>query len=310
MSCHTVKQAIPLYHYGELPPEEEERIEQHMEGCEECREELERHRTMAAALSAREAAIPAGLLAECRHELMRAVYRNEAPAVRPAPGVWDSFRTGFTALFASASLFRVPAGAVALIALGFFSARLTMGPRTTPPAGNPAQDVVYSSIRSIQPDAAGRVEIALDETRRRVVSGMPEDGNIRRLLLAAVREEDNPAVRVESVGLLKQQPDTPAVRDVLLSAALHDPNPAVRLKAVEALKPVAAEAEVRKVLAQVLLNDENPGVRIRAIDMLIEHRDGSMVGVLQTVVQRDSNSYVRLKSERALQEMNASVGTF
>lgn len=310
MSCDRVKQSIPLYHYGELPPEEEERIEQHMEGCEECRGELEHHRTVAAALSAREAAIPAGLLAECRHELMRSVYRGESPAARPEPGVWRSFRDGFTALFASAPRFRVPAGAVALIALGFFSARLSMGPRTTPATAIPAQDVVYSSIRSIQPDAAGGVEIALDETRRRVVSGSPDDGNIRRLLLAAVREEDNPAVRVESVGLLMHHPATPAVRDVLLSAALHDPNPAVRLKAVEALKPVAVEPEVRKVLAQVLLNDENPGVRIRAIDMLIEHRDGSMVGVLQTVVQRDSNSYVRIKSERALQEMNASVGTF
>jgi hypothetical protein len=307
MSCERLKQSIPLYHYGELPPEEEERLEQHLEGCEGCRRELGRYKNMAAALGARETPIPAGLLAECRHDLMRAVYRDEAPAARRAPGVWQSFREGFAALLVPAYRLRVPVGAVALVALGFFSARLTMGPATFPDA---AHDVVYSSIRSIQPDAAGRVEIALDETRRRVVSGSLGDGNIHRLLLAAAREEDNPAVRVESVGLLKDQPATPGVREVLLSAAQHDPNPAVRLKAVEALKPVAAEPGVRRVLAQVLLNDESPGVRIRAIDLLVEHRDGSMVGVFQTVVQRDPNSYVRIKSERALEEMNASIGTF
>jgi hypothetical protein len=166
---------------------------------------------------------------------------------------------------------------------------------------------IRASVPS-SPDASGRVQIALDETRRRVVEGSLEDGNIRRLLLAAAREEDNPAVRVESVGLLKEQPATAGVREVLLSAARNDPSPAVRLKAVEALKPMGADAEVRRVLAQVLMTDENPGVRIRAIDLLVEHCDGSMVGLLQTVVQRDNNSYVRIKSEKALQEMNASIG--
>jgi hypothetical protein len=31
---------------------------------------------------------------------------------------------------------------------------------------------------------------------------------------------------------------------------------------------------------------------------------------LQELVQRDSNDYVRLRCQRALQEMDASVGTF
>lgn len=307
MSCERLHPLIPLYHYGELPPEEEERLEQHLESCESCRSEVERQRRLAAALDAREMPLPEGLLAECRHELMRAVYRGEAPALPRRAGVWPAFREGFSALFASLSSVRVPAGAVALIALGWFAARLTMPTERIPV--EPA-DVVYSTIRSIRPAAAGRVEIAVDETRRRVVSGPLEDGDIRRLLLAAAREQENPAVRVESVGLLKDQPITPMVREVLLTAAQNDPNPAVRLKAVEALKPVAADTAVRDVLAQVLLTDENPGVRIRSIDLLVEHRDGSMVGLLQRVVQRDSNSYIRLKSERALREMNASIGTF
>ncbi len=305
MSCERFSRDIPLYYYGELAPDEEERLEQHLEGCESCRRELEQNRRLAAALDARELPPPAGLLSECRHGLMRAVYRGGAPAAGSAPDVWRSFRDGFAALFASASRLRMPAGAVALIALGWFSARLTM-----PPGTAPAQEVVYSSIRSVQPSAAGRVEIALDETRRRIISGSLEDGNIRRLLLAAAREEENPAVRVESVGLLTDQPMTPGLREVLLSAAQNDPNPAVRLKAVEALGPVADDAAVRKALAQVLLTDESPGVRIRSIDLLVAHRDDSMVGVLQTVVQKDSNSYIRLKSERALREMNASIGTF
>lgn len=307
MKCDWIVESIPLYYYGELPPEEEERFEDHLHGCEACGGEMERFRRTAAALDRREVQPPADLLAECRHDLMRAIYREETPARRPAA---PPLRDSLAAMFAALARFRQPLGAMALLALGFFAARLTTGPQHMAAPAMPASDVVYSSIRSVQPDSSGSVQIAIDETRRRMVSGRLDDGNIRRLLLAAMREDDNPAVRVESVGILKDFPVTSDVRAALLGVALHDPNAGVRLKAVEGLKPFAADPDVRTVLARVLLNDENPGVRIQTIDMLVEHRDEGMVGILQNVVQKESNGYVRMKCERALKEMNASIGTF
>jgi HEAT repeat protein len=79
---------------------------------------------------------------------------------------------------------------------------------------------------------------------------------------------------------------------------------------VEGLKPLAAVPDVRKVLAQVLLSDDNSAVRMQVVDLLVEHRDDAIVGVLQDLMQKEDNSYVRLKSEKALKEMNASIGTF
>ena len=270
MNCDQAIESIPLYYYGELPPEDEERLEQHVDGCPACRAELGRQRRMAAALDAGQVNVPAGLLAECRHDLMRAVYREEAP-VRAYPGRRMGLvpRRIFGSVRSDSRVGGSRLGAVALLALGWFSARLTTAPKPLSEMAMPAQDVVYSSIRSVQPDAAGRVQIALDETRRRTVSGRLDDDNIRRLLLAAVREQDNPAVRVESVGLLRTDAVGPDVRPVLLSAALHDPSAAVRLKAVEGLKAIAGDPDVRKTLSQVLLTDENPGVRIRTIDLLM-----------------------------------------
>jgi hypothetical protein len=307
MKCDRLLESIPLYYYGELAAEDEERFEDHLSGCDSCRRETERYRQVAGALDRREAGLPPGLVAECRHELMRSVYRAEAP---PASSAWTSFREGFAALFGSMARFRQPLAAAALLALGFFSARLITTPQHPQEPLLPAADVVYSSIRSVQPDGAGRVQIAVDETRRRVVSGNPDDGNIRRLLLAGMREEDNPAVRVESVGLLKDRPASTDIRAALENVALHDPAAAVRLKAIEGLKSFASQPDVRRVLSQVLMNDENPGVRIQAIDLLVGQRDESMVGVLQNVVQKENNGYVRMKCERALKDMNASIGTF
>ncbi|MGA3241479.1 MAG: HEAT repeat domain-containing protein, partial [Bryobacteraceae bacterium] len=164
-------------------------------------------------------------------------------------------------------------------------------------------------VRSVQPDSSGRVQISFDETRRRVVEGRMDDSSIQRLLLAASHEE-NPAVRVESMDILKAGAGSSPVRDALLNALANDPVASVRLKALEGLKPISTDPEVRKVLAQVLLTDDNAAVRMQVVDLLVAHRDDSIVGMLQSVMQREDNGYVRLKCEKALKELNASIGTF
>jgi hypothetical protein len=165
-------------------------------------------------------------------------------------------------------------------------------------------------IRYLNPEPSGNVQILLEETRQRTISGSPEDNRIRPLLLEAARESADPGVRAESMGLLTVRQPSADLRPVLLYALQHDPNPGVRLKALDALKTDAADSDVRDVLARILLTDDNPGVRAQAIDLLVQHKEQSTVGVLQELVQKENNSYVRLRCQRALEDMNASVGTF
>jgi hypothetical protein len=311
MNCDEVVRAIPLYHYGELAPDVEEGVEDHTATCASCGAALASQKALCGALDRHAVAPSAALLAECRHELVRAVYRDETPvARRNASDPWGLFREAFRAMWHPGIRFGQPVGAVALIALGFFAARF-MGslPGGATFAGL-APDSIVSSIRSVQPDHTGRVQIALDETRRRVVSGRLDDQNIRRLLLAAAREQDNPGVRVESVQLLKDQGASAETRGVLLEAVMHDPNPGVRLKALEALKTFSTDPEVRRALTQVLLKDQNAGVRIQVIDLLIANQDANTAGVLQTLIGKEDNDYVRMRCQNALRNMNASVGTF
>jgi anti-sigma factor RsiW len=311
MNCDSVTKSIPFYYYGELAPDVEERVEEHLDACAECRGEFEKHKAMAAALDRRKVSPPAELLSECRHELARAIYREESPATRRiSSDPWALFRDAFSSLLHPGIRFRQPAGALALVALGFFAARIsgTWNPASTLAGLTP--DAVVSSIRSVQPDNAGRVQISLDETHRRVISGRLEDQNIQRLLLAAAREQDNPGVRVESVGLLKDHGGTGEIRSALLEAVAHDPNPGVRLKALEGLKRFSADGDVRRTLAQVLLKDQNSAIRIQVIDLLVANQDPSTVSVLQTLIGKEDNNYVRMRCRDALREMNASVGTF
>lgn len=311
MSCDSVAKLIPLYFYGELPPEEEERLEQHLHACAACAGEMERQRQLAAAMDRRQIDAPPFLLEECRADLMAAI-EGGAPGLerRVAKGPWTLFLEAMGATLAGFGRLRQPVGALALVALGFVAARFTgTGPGPLQTASVAPSDQVYSTVRSVQSDPAGRVRIAFDETRRREVYGSAEDQNIQKLLLAAAHE-DNPAVRLQSVDLMKGQAESTEVRDALLNALATDPNAGVRLKALDGLKPLAGDAQVRKTLAQVLMTDDYPAVRMQAVDLLVAHRDGSMVGVLQSLVQQDSNDYVRLKCEKALKDWNASIGTF
>lgn len=319
MNCESVTKLIPLYFYGELPPEEEDHLEQHLDACAACARQAERQRALSAALDRRALEPSTALLAECRHDLMRAVYREEAPVMqRVQPSAAGRWRESLGAWWPAFGAWRMPLGASALLALGFATARLSM-----PGPGGPAGQVglaslvpenVISSVRSVQPVSdsgrQGEVQIVLDETRRRVISGKLNDGNIQRLMLAAAHDESNPGVRWESVNLLKSHSDSSPIRELLLNRVVEDPNPGVRLKALDGLKAYTDDPEVRKVLAQVLMHDENPGVRIEAVDTLTAHADDNMVGVLQRVVQKEDNSYVRRRCAKALQDLNASVGTF
>src|SRR5207248_10229041 len=118
-----------------------------------------------------------------------------------------------------------PRGAMALLANGFFTSMLTIREASPINQASLMGEPILSTIRSVQPDGSGHVQIALDETRRRMITGSLSDGNIERLMLAAARDESNDGLRVESIEILKRRAGSADVRDALLSALRNDPNP-------------------------------------------------------------------------------------
>jgi len=317
MSCDSISKLIPLYYYGELSPEEEDRVEEHTHGCAGCAREMERQRTLAAALDRRSIAPPPFLLDDCRSDLIAAIQGGAPRLEKSTKSAWKLFLEAMVASWSGLHRLRQPVGALALIALGFFAARMTTGLPTGAGAGSATPttaagftpDDALSTVRSVRSDPSGHVEVAFDETRRRVVSGRMDDSNIQKLLLAAAHG-DNTAVRVESMDLLRARAGSMEVRDALLNAVAQDSNAGVRLKALDGLKPLVGDAEVRKTLARVLLTDDNAAIRMQVVDLLVSRRDDSTVGMLQDLVQKEDNNSVRLKVAKALKDMNASVGTF
>jgi hypothetical protein len=301
MNCESVKKNAALFLYGELSLEEEQSFQDHIETCAECRQAFAAEKRVHQALDGREMEPDPALLARCRRDLADRIEGATTP--RTTLRQW---LTGFFDMRVAA-LAR-PAGAVALVALGFFAARWTSNiPVRSADSGT---DPAVIRVRYLQPEGSGNVQMMVEETRQRVLTGNANDDQIHRLLLVAARESSDPGLRAESMDLLKTRNATGELRPVLLYALQHDPNPGIRLKALDALKPYGADREVRDALAKVLLADDNPGVRAQAIDLLVQHKQDDTVGVLQEVVQKEDNTYVRQRCQKALEEMNASVGTF
>jgi hypothetical protein len=309
MKCDEAARMLPLYLYGELGFDEEERLELHLDGCEPCRRQVDRQRKMNDLLDAAGARIQDGMLTSARLESRARLKREPGPQ----GGWWAHVGDMFSVRFASAPVLAQSLGALALVAIGF------LGARVAPPGlfphsgvGNMADvlDPVASRVRDVEPGDAGRVQIVIEETRRRTLTGRAEDEPIRQWLVTAVKEPSDAGVRSESVELLKSQCGSADIRNDLLWALQHDPNAGVRLKALDGLKRFASDPDTRQALGRVLLTDDNPGVRTQVVDLLVHQREDEVVGVFQELLSRENNGYIRQRCERALHDMNASPETY
>lgn len=311
MSCEQVANELPLYNYGELTQEEEERVEQHLSTCGACTAELGRVRAFSDLMNRQPDMLEPnrlepGLLERCRSELIRTI-RVQGIDRGPRPS-WYSRLHSFMNMGVG---MRIPAGALALVALGFLAGKVAPGNLPFLGAENGgSQQAGFVTVRSVEPGANGQVHIAYDNVSRRSLSGSVDDKHVRDLLLSSVHDESNAGVRVNAVGVMKAHADEPDVRNALTDALLHDPNTGVRMEALEALRPYSAEPSVRKALTAALLGDANAGIRVKVIDLLTASKDPSLVGPLQTAVQNEENGYVRARASNALVDMNASVGSF
>jgi hypothetical protein len=327
MTCGAARQQFALLLYGELSFDQEERVEAHLDACGECRAAFEQVKTLHAAFDSAETGPSASLLRDCREDLrLRLLEEGPQPDAQAArSGWWDRFVDAITLDTtpgiprSAASMLRSGAWALALIASGFFGARFVPVTNSGAFRAMGLGDVGASRVRDVKPSPDGRVQLVLDETRQRIVSGGINDQQIRALLITAAKDPSDPGLRAETVDILTSSVQSADVRAALVFAVQRDPNAGVRMKAMEALKPFVNDPDVLGALTQVLLSDANPGLRTQAIDLLTgsanaavdRNVDRQIVGTLQELIERgEQQGYVRERCRRVLQAVNASLETY
>ncbi len=303
-NCKNIREQFALLLYGELSFDEEERIDSHLDGCAECRDALARQKVLHEAVDAAAVTPSPALLNRCREDLAEML-----PRERPASGReswWSQIAGNWKIQFLR------PVGAMALLAIGFFAAKVTPGFGGITSMG--LGDFGGAQVRNVAAQPDGTLRIVFDEKRERTISGSRDDQRIRQLLMAATKEATDPGLRAQTVTILVGEANESDVREALAFAMANDESTNVRLKAMEGLERYANDPMVQNALAHVLLNDPNTGMRTRVIDALTGHDaqglDPQMVGALQELMSREDDSDVRERARQMLHSIKASAETY
>lgn len=308
MKCEWVQQNIVLFVYDELPDDARFELEQHVHRCATCAGELEAAKKFRTDFS-RGPEPSANFLAASRMKLQEALEGAEQ-------GAWWH-RLIFDPVMWLQQIRFAPALAAAIFIVGFaggIGATYKMvkggvsdgntGVVTTP--GQASVGTSVGAIQSVSQQAGSNlVTVKYDAVSPQVRTGSLGDPNIQQLLLYAARNNFNPAVRMDSVDLLKQQPNDTHVREALIYALRYDSNTGVRLKALDGLGPyVKDDVQVRDAVLESLMSDANPGIRVEALRLLEPVRaDSSVRIVLQRLAAKDENRYIRSQARTLLSQL-------
>ena len=185
-----------------------------------------------------------------------------------------------------------------MLVLGFFGAR--MMPDSFLGAWRAAGviDPATSRVRYVEPTGAGKIQIVVDETRQRTLSGSVDDRDIQRLLLAAAKDPADAGLRVESVDLLKNRPQSggDAERAAVCGAARSQ-----RRRAVEGAGWIEGfcgrSGHAQSADAGSVDGRQPRGAHAgdRSAD---PHHSDAMVGVLQELMMKEDNDYIRMRCRK------------
>ncbi len=309
MSCDAAHEQITLLLYGELSDEACHRLEQHLAGCADCRDELEVTRALSSAMAILPVREPSpNLIAQTRMKLDEALEQTPRNSwyTQARQSLLTDFRLLRTAPVAAAAMLVAGAG------LGFAGFTLAHPPAAQPAFVDPGTEPIAAVTGVTQEPGTNMVRIEYSRLVPGAAVGPLDDPIIRSLLLAGTRAPLNPAVQTAALGILANTCSgsegcgaDDGTRTAMMTALLYDPDSHVREQALAGLSPyLADDLHVRDAVLQAVLSDGDPQIRADAIRVLAPvSADSSVQQVLQTVATHDGNPMLRTVSRTMLQQM-------
>jgi hypothetical protein len=323
--------------FGELSPEDRQRLDRHTATCDACAEEFRSLQATLQFTAERERPEPPpsfwhGYWPRLARRMERDAARNPSLFTRLAAW-WESLTDVPPAMQWALQ----GALAVALVLGGFWIGRqpatpgapddLLLGadePASTLPGLMPAVQSAQAqrastpqltNIEDITYDvSAGTVEIRYNAMSDVIVRGAPDDPAIQQLLQTAMLDDQNPSARLNALQAVE---DTrPSANNDLVQALTYlaqtEQDPNMRLRAVRSLRALHHEtgstlqADTRDVLINILLNASSSALRIEALQALMDTAPADVSPDYLYEVQNDSNSFVRYQAQQALQRTSTS----
>lgn len=276
IQCRKIQNELDRLFAEEIEPETHERIEAHLEACQDCRE----HRALLEEISGAYVAEPSDAeLAAMRADVLTSIRRERRASRLRLP---------------HAAAIAAVAGGALLLALGWSAGRATARPAAEQQvkAVNPdfalarqiqrearesqgRTDVDSARFRfanvQIEQQPGDQIRLAFDVSRHLELTLPKSDPLVTEVLVQSVLEAGSVGTQLEAI----EQADNvlePRVRAALVQAMLHDPNLGVRLQAQARLVERPGDPATTQALLAVLEKEESVQMRLVAIDSLARTR--------------------------------------
>ena len=279
MKCERVAELLPDYLQGGLGHDLDDQVEDHLEQCAHCAAEVALWRDLATMPVEQ----PSAAL-RTRFQAMLSAYgegRGEKASVSVAParesqGLFAGWLAGSWLRPASVAF----AGALAMLAVGFFAGRSTVVPVNTQQNAN--QVAQLTEMRD-------------------------ELSNMRQLVVLSMLQEQSATERLQGVSWSTQDTQSdPKILAALLHTLRYDNNVDVRLAALDALSRHGNQQQVRSGLLEALPTQQSPLVQVAMIDLMVELHDTNAIPQLKKFEgDNDLNPAVRERATWALQRLNS-----
>jgi hypothetical protein len=276
MKCERVAEMLPDYLQGSLGHDLDDQIEDHIEQCANCAQEVALWKELA--LLPIEQPSPA---LRTRFQAMLSAYgegRTEKPAVAKERHSTPSWLAANWLRPAALGL----AGALALLAIGFFAGR---------------------SSNTINPQPA--IQQAQQQTQQ-LAEVRDELTNMRQLVVLSMLQQQSATERLQGVSFSTQDTHSdPQVLSALMHTLRYDSSVDVRLAALDALSRHGNQPQVRSGLLELLPTQKSPLVQVAMIDLFVEMHDTSALSQLQKFqTDPNLNPAVRERASWAIQKLS------
>jgi hypothetical protein len=265
MRCQEFEEQLADYLDQSLDAEPRRALEEHLEQCADCREQVALWNKLPMLPEEKPSAS-----SRARFEAMLAAYRQGQEAAE-SRRIWKLPVRRRT----SPSLFAPLAQAalvIVLIGLGF---------------------------------AAGRYAGGLDTNNRELTSLHQELAGMRQLVVLSMLQQQSASERLQAVAWsVRSNRADPEILSALTDTLRLDPSPDVRLAALDALKHFSGQPRVRSELIDALRGQQSPLVQIELIDLMVELGEKSALQRLEEFVQeQDLNPVVRQRAQAGIVQL-------
>lgn len=316
MKKEEIKELMQLSVYGELSPEEQEKLDAAMKRHPDLKKELQEMKRFCSFVSENTSPVTTDeLLSDARTQLREAL-RNERRNIPLIVRIGRTFEELLRPRFALTG-----AGMLSLgLLIGYCSFAPSVGENqlVLQPVSNPSGDAPKTSIENVRfidsDPSDGEVEFEFEAVAPMRIKGKIDDPEVQRLLTHALLNESNDGVRLSSINAIRNQSENtksidPVIKTALITSMKSDANPGVRREALRVLQQYGFDNDIRDAMLSVIAKDENSGVRVAAINALeFAKMDGMKfdersIDALKQQIKKEQNNYIRNRAVNLVKEI-------